>query len=106
MTYTYLVASLHPHKAERHRVRVTVGGDRLPFIGDTSTETASVTITKLLVNSTISTPGARFCTADIKDFYYGNPLPDFEYMRMLLADIPTEIVEQYDLRTLAHTVFV
>ena len=88
VTYARLVASLRPHKTELYRVRVTVGGDRLPFFGDASTETASGTTTKLLLNSTISTPGARFLTADIKDFYYGNPLDEFKYMRMLLADIP------------------
>ena len=87
-------------------MRVTVGGDKLPFDGDASTKTASLTTTKILLNSTISTPGARFMTSDIKDFYYGNPLGKPEYMRMLLADIPEEIITQYDLRAIAHTGYV
>ena len=44
---------------------------------------------------------ARFITADIKDFYYGTPLQRYEYVRMDLADIPNEIVSQYNLRDLA-----
>ena len=106
VTYARLVASLRPHKTERHRVRVTVGGDKLPFDGDASTKTASLTTTKILLNSTISTPGARFMTSDIKDFYYGNPLGKPEYMRILLADIPEEIITQYDLRAIAHAGYV
>ena len=94
VSYVRLVASMRPNKAEIHRVRVTAGGDRLPYPGVTSTDTASLTTTKCLLNSVISTPNAKFMTADIKDFYYGTPLPRFEYVRMALADIPSEIIAQ------------
>ena len=58
-TYSRLVASIRPHKTETHRVRVTVGVNRLDFPGDTTTNCASLTTAKFLLNSTISTPGAR-----------------------------------------------
>ena len=73
-TYAQMVASIQPTKAEVNRVRVTVGRDRLDFPGATTTHCASLTITKCLLNSTISTPGARFMTLDIKDFYYGTAM--------------------------------
>ena len=94
VTYPRLVASLRLHKKEQNRVQVTIGGDRLDFEGPTSTQTASLITTKCLVNSILSTRGAKFMTADIDRYYYGTPLAIFEYMRMALPDIPDEIVTQ------------
>ena len=74
VTYAQMVASIRPTKAEVNRVRVTVVGDRLDFPGATTTHCASFTTTKCLLNSTIFTPGARFVTLDIKDFYYGTAM--------------------------------
>ena len=51
-----------------------MGGNRLDFLGATTTHCASLTTTKCLLNSTISTPGARFITLDIKGFYYGTAM--------------------------------
>ena len=49
-------------------------------------------VVKLLLNSVISTPGARFMTAEISDFYLGTPLPRPEYLR-----ISEEIIRQRNL---------
>ena len=46
VTYSRPVASIRPHKIEMHRVSVTVGGNRLDFPGDTTTNCASLTTTK------------------------------------------------------------
>ena len=96
-----MVASIRPTKAKVNRVRVTVGGDRLDFPGATTTHCASLTTTKCLLNSTISTPGARFMTLDIKDFYYGTAMARCDYMKLALACIPDKIIDQYSLRTLS-----
>jgi hypothetical protein len=45
-------------------------------------------------------------TADIEDYYYGTVMPEFEYMRMSLKDIPEEIVTQYDLLRLSSNGWV
>ena len=100
VTYARLVASLRPHKKEAHRVRVTVGGDKLDYSGITATQMASLTMTKCLINSTLSTDKAKFMSVDIKDYYYGTILDRFEYMRIAIKDIPKEIIVQYDLRAL------
>ena len=100
ITYGRLVASLRPNKDEPYRVRVTVGGNRLDYIGDTTTHCASQTTTKCLLNSVISTPAAKFMTVDIKDFYYGTPMGIYEYMALPLALIPDEIISQYKLTLL------
>ena len=69
VTYCKQEASIRPNKAETHRVRNVAGGDRLDYPGPTSTQCASLTTTKLLLNSTISTPDARFGAFDLKNFY-------------------------------------
>jgi hypothetical protein len=56
------------------RVCNCAGGDGLDFLGPTATQTASLVTTKLLLNSTISTPDARFSAFNIKNFYYGTPM--------------------------------
>jgi hypothetical protein len=66
ITYGRLVCDIRPHKAEQHRVRLTVGGDRINYPGETATKNADLTTTKCLWNSTISTPGARYMCADVK----------------------------------------
>ena len=58
--------------------------------------------TKILFNSTVSTPGARFCTFEIKDFYYGSPMEYCKYMRIQLSSIPQDVIDQYNLETIKH----
>ena len=92
VTYGRLVATLRPTKSETHRVRTTVGGDKLDYEGDCSTQCASLITTNCLLNSTISTPDARFMVLDIKDFYSGTPMSIYEYMKLPLSIIPEEII--------------
>ena len=82
-------------------MRLTAGGDRLEYEGNTSNDTTSLTTTKVLLNSTISTEESSFMTLDIKNFYYGTDLLVYEYIRMALRDIPQKIIDQYNLTTLA-----
>ena len=90
--YARMVASIRPTNAEVNRVGVTVGGDRLNFPSATTTLCASLTTTKCLLNITISTPGARFMTLDIKYFYYGTAMAWYKYMKLALACILDEII--------------
>jgi hypothetical protein len=66
-----------------------------------STQTASLTTIKLLLNSTISTPGACFSAFDIKKNYYGTPMSRYEYTKLHLSKFPDEIVPKYNLQSLA-----
>ena len=62
------------------------------------TPTCDLLTAKLLLNSIISTPGAKFFTMDIKNFYLMTPLPRLEYVRLKLEDMPKAIIEHYGLR--------
>jgi hypothetical protein len=101
ITYGKIVCDYKPHKKERERVRLTIGGDRLDYSGDVATSTADITTFKILINSTLSTADAGMMMMDIKNYYLGTPLPQFEYIKMLLSRFPEEIVNKYNLGALA-----
>ena len=69
LTYARFVCDYRPQKEEKHRTRITVGGDRINYPGNVTTRGADMTTIKLLLNSVVSTPDARFITTDIKNFY-------------------------------------
>jgi hypothetical protein len=96
-----IVCDYRPHKKERERVRLTVGGDILDYSGDVVTSTADTTTFKILINSTLSTEDAAMMMMDINNYYIGTLLPRFEYMKMLLSRFPEEIVQKYNLNALA-----
>jgi hypothetical protein len=79
-----------------------LGGNFLHYPDKVSTPTADLSTVKLLLNSVISTPGARFATFDLKVFYLGTHMTRKEYMRIPLASIPQSIIDQYALNDKAH----
>jgi hypothetical protein len=101
ITYGKIVCDYKPHKKEKERVRLTVGGDRLDYSGDVATSTEDITTFKILINSTLYTEDASMMMMDIKNYYIGTPLPRFEYMKMLLSRFPKEIIKRYNLNALA-----
>jgi hypothetical protein len=69
VTYGSFVVNIKDHKEEKERTRLTVGGDQIEYPGDKSTRTAGLTTAKILINSVISTLGAKFLVIDISNFY-------------------------------------
>lgn len=96
-TYPRVVCEEKPHKEEKERTRVTVGGNLIDYPGDKSTPTGDLTTLKLHINSTLSTPGAKMMLCDLKNYYLGTTLPEPEFMKIPLAIIPQEIIDQYQL---------
>ena len=84
VTYANLVCDFRPHKEEKHRVRLTLGGDKLEYYGETASPAANLLETKILINIVISDSkkGARFASLDIKDFFLQSTLPEKEYLRI------------------------
>jgi hypothetical protein len=101
-TYLRIVAALRSEKSNPRRVRFTVGGNQIVDTGDVSTNTAHLTTVKVFFNSIISTPNARFMTANLKDFYLETPMDEYEYMRIPVAIIPEAIMSKYNLVPLVH----
>ena len=93
---------VHPEKIdEPNRTRLVAGGDRVHYPGDAGTPTANLLTVKLLINSIISTPGAKFMTMDIKDFYLNTPMTRYEYMWLKISDMPDDVIEHYNLQEIA-----
>ena len=102
ITYARICANYRPEKEDPHRIRITLGGNLVNYPGDVGTKTADMLTVKLLLNSVISTPGARFMSMDISNFYLMAPMTRYEYVRMNLDDFPEEIIEEYKLRDIAR----
>jgi hypothetical protein len=101
ITYGKIVCDYNPHKKEKERVLLTVGGDRLDYSGDVATSTAYITTFKIIINSTLSTKDASMMMVDIKNYYLGTLLPRFENMKMLISRFPEEIIQKCNLNALA-----
>ena len=103
VTYGSFQCTVRPEKKEPNRTRFTVGGDKINYPGEVATPTAEMLVAKILFNSVISTPGARFMTMDISNFYLMTPLTRPEYIRVRIADMPEEIIKEYNLRDKMNT---
>jgi hypothetical protein len=106
VTYGRICVDYRPQKKEPERTRLTVGGNLIDYPGDVSTPTADTTTAKLVINSVLSTAGARYMCGDIKNFYLGTPMKRPEYMRLPIGIIPQEIIDQYNLLPLVHNGYV
>jgi hypothetical protein len=101
--YPRFVCSEQPQKAERNQTRLTLGGNLINYPGDVSVGTAELDTTKILLNSVVSTPEAKFCTADVTNFYLNTPMDRKEYIRIPLNLIPPEIINEYKLMALVDS---
>ena len=59
-----------------------------------TTRTADLTTAKIIWNSTISTPRAKCAYLDIKNFYLGTRMKDYEYMKIFLKIFPEHMIKQ------------
>jgi len=102
-TYLRICANHRPQKEDPYRVRWTVGGNLIVYLGETYTPTADQTTAKLLLNNIVSTPGATFLCLDLGNFYLETPFnhpSEYEYIYIPAWAIPDNIMEEYNLRPL------
>ena len=95
-------------KTEKYRARMVVRGDRLSYNDDPGSPAASLIETKLVLNSVISDAdkGARFMSADLKDFFLCSYMNTPEYMRISIKNIPHDIIKKYNINALKHKEYV
>ena len=53
---------------------MTLGRNLVNYPGNVGTPTADMLLFKVLLNSVISTPGAKFMTIDLANFYLNTPM--------------------------------
>ena len=62
--YGCIVIDYHPQKLEPNWTWLTIGEDHIDYPWEVATPTANLMMAKLLFNSSISTPGAKFFGSD------------------------------------------
>ena len=60
-----MVADFRPQKPDPHWIRITIGGSNITVEYDVSTPTADLSTSKILINSTLSTPNAKWAGYDL-----------------------------------------
>jgi hypothetical protein len=64
--YTKVVCKIWEGKDDKNLTRITVGGNLIFYPGDAGTNTASLELIKLMLNSVILRKGAQFSTINIE----------------------------------------
>jgi hypothetical protein len=95
--HTLVVCEVRPEKDDPDHTRITIGGSRICYPVDVGMNTASLELVKILLNSALSQKGVRLSTIDLKKIYLDTPMPDPEYVRIKMTDIPDEFIEEYNL---------
>ena len=90
--YTSVVCGVRPGKKDPNRTIITICGKNVCYPGDVGTNTTSLEIFKLMINSFLSREGAKYVCFDIEFFYLSTPLGRPEYGKIQLSKIPQEFI--------------
>jgi hypothetical protein len=72
-------------------------GNLIFYPDNAGTNTASLELIRLMINSVISRKGAQFLPIYIKIFFLDTPMVDPEYARIKITDIPEKFILEYGL---------
>jgi hypothetical protein len=100
--HTMVVCEVQPEKDDPDRKQISIGGNRICYPGNVGINTASLELLKLLLNSVLLQKGACFRSINLKNFYLDTPMPEPEYVRIKILDIPQEFIDEYKLTGLDH----
>ena len=84
-----MVCEIRKGKDDENRTRITAGVNLICYPGDSGTNTASLELIKLMLNSVILRKGVRFSCIDIKKFYLD--------VHIKILDVPEEFILGYGL---------
>ncbi len=102
VTYGLITCLIRPEKIEEpNQTRLVMGGNRVHYLGNAGTSTADLLTVTLLINSTISTPNAKYMTMEIKDFDLNTPMACYKYMQLQITNMPDNFIKYYQLTDLA-----
>ena len=104
--HTSVVYEVRPGKKYPNRKRIKICGTNVCYPGDVSTNTASLEFFKLMINSILSSAGAKYVCFDIEFFYLSTPLGRPEYVKIQLSKIPQEFIKEYNLNSSVQKVWV
>ena len=96
------MVSYRPKKLDPNKSSLTLGGDQIVCLYDVSTLTSDLSKIKMLWNSVLSTPGAKFFTVDIANLYPGTPMDRPEFMRLPIKITPQKTIDNYNLSDIVN----
>jgi hypothetical protein len=100
-TYGLITCLIRPERIEEpNQTRLVAGGNRVLYRRDAGTPAADLLTVKLHINSTISTPNAKYMTIGIKDFFLNTPMDQYEYMRLQIVDMHDDLIKHYNITDL------
>ena len=102
VAFVRVVCEVREQKADPNRTRITVAGGHIVVDYDIGTPSADLNLVKLLLNSVLSRPGAKFACFDAANFYLQTPMAKSEYVKIKYSDIPEEFREEYKLADFEH----
>ena len=80
--YTSEFCEVRPGKKDPNRTKITICGTNVFYPGDVGTNTASLELFNLMINSVLSRAGAKYMCLDIGVFYRITPLGRPEYVKI------------------------
>ena len=96
-TSTSIVYKVLPQKKNHNCTFITIMVNCICYPGDTGTNTASLELVKLAINSVLSYRGTKISCFGIANFYLVTPLDHPKYVKIKLAEIPQEFIDEYNL---------
>ena len=78
ITYANPLCDYRPLKDDPYRIRITIGGNKLPYPSYSGSPAATLLEAEIIFNSVISTPGSQFIYANTKDYFICLPMERFE----------------------------
>ena len=97
-THAKIVYDYRKQKADQNRVRITAGGNLIDYPHELTTRTSDLITTKLLWESVISTPGARYVCIDIKNMYLMTRMERRKYVKISADIIPEKFIQMHNLQ--------
>jgi hypothetical protein len=94
ITYGHILCTYRSKKKDPYRTCITMRGNLINYPDDCGTPIADLLTVKLMFNSLVSTPNAKFMTIDIKDFYLMTPMDCYECFRMKIELFPQDIIDE------------
>ena len=97
------VCEIRPQKTGKECTRLTVGGNLIDYPDAITTQMCDLVTFKMHINSTLSRPNRKYCSFGVKNFYLNTPMERSEYMKISIAQIPDEIIAEYNLQNKVHS---
>ena len=91
------MCEVRPGKDDPNQTHINVNGGNIYYARYVVTPTGSLELFKLIINSVLSCPRAKFACFEVENFYLETPLEESEYVWIKLTDTPQESLDEYTL---------